>query len=54
MDTSFNRLLGVAIWRAAKWYLRRRLPSGRSLALAGAGLVATLAAALAVGRRVSA
>jgi hypothetical protein len=39
------RLLGYVVWRAGKWYLRRRLPSRR--AAAGAGLAALGAGAAA-------
>lgn len=48
------KLLGYAVWRGAKWYLRRRFPHARrNLAIAsGAGmLVAGGAAAYAVQRR---
>jgi hypothetical protein len=43
MKGSGYRLLGFAVWRAGKWYLRRRLPSRRVVlagALAGCGLLA--------------
>jgi hypothetical protein len=48
------RLLGYAAWRGGKWYLRQRLPSRRSLALAGLATVGTLAAVAAVAKRISA
>ncbi len=43
------RLLGYVVWRGGRWYLRRRLPSARRVALRGAGAlgVLTLAAVLA-------
>jgi hypothetical protein len=31
------RLLGWAVWHGGKWYLRRRLPSRRKLALISLG-----------------
>ena len=44
------RLLGHVVWRAGKWYLRRRLPS-RRLAAAGALTLLTAVAAVVVLRR---
>jgi hypothetical protein len=43
------KLVGYLAWQGAKWYLRRRLPSGRAILLAGlgAGVAATAAVALA-------
>jgi len=41
------KLLGFLVWRGGKWYLRRRLPSTRTVALAGfAGLSLVAVAAL--------
>jgi len=41
------RLIGYLVWRGGKWYLRRRLPSTRRLALTGfAGISALVVAAL--------
>jgi hypothetical protein len=46
MNGNGYKLLGYAVWRAGKWYLRRRLPPARTLALsavaAGVGLTATV------------
>ena len=39
------KLLGVAVWRAARWYLHRRFPAAGRKALVGAGVVAGVAAA---------
>jgi hypothetical protein len=53
------KLLGYAVWQAAKWYLRgqvpgkSRKPSVRTLAIAGAG-GAVLAGAFVAQRRVAA
>ncbi len=44
-------LLGYVVWQAGKWYLRRRLPSKRALALTGAGALAALAAATVLAKR---
>jgi hypothetical protein len=44
------RLLGYVVWRAGKWYLRRRLPS-RRLAAAGTLTLLTGVAAVVVLRR---
>ena len=42
-----EKLVWYLLWRGGKWYLRRRLPSTRTLALTGfAGVSALLAAAL--------
>jgi hypothetical protein len=47
------KLLGFAVWRGAKWYARRRLPSGRVVAAGTVGLVAAAGAAALVARRVA-
>ena len=43
------KALGFAVWKGAKWYLGRKLPPARLLA--GVGLVAAVAAAVAVGAK---
>ena len=49
MNANAYRLLGFAAWNGGKWYLRRRLPSARKLAigglLTGGGLLAVAVAA---------
>jgi hypothetical protein len=45
------KLLGYVVWRAGKWYLRRRLPSRRLALGAGLGLLAAGAGAAALARR---
>jgi hypothetical protein len=45
------KLLGYVVWRAGKWYLRRRLPSRRFVAGAGLALVAAGVGAAALARR---
>jgi hypothetical protein len=44
------KLLGYVVWRAGKWYLRRRLPSRRAVAVAGAAALTGTAAVLVVRR----
>jgi len=42
-----DKLVWYLLWRGGRWYLRRRLPSTRTLALGGfAGVSALVAAAL--------
>jgi hypothetical protein len=45
------KLLGYVVWRAGKWYLRRRLPSRRAAAAAALGLAGATAAAIVLARR---
>jgi hypothetical protein len=48
----FYRALGFAVWKGAKWYLGRRLPSRRLLVLGGAAATAAaVASVLAVGAK---
>jgi hypothetical protein len=47
------RLLGYVVWRAGKWYLRRRLPSRRVLGGAALALVAGVAASIVLIRRIA-
>jgi hypothetical protein len=53
--TSRNRyaLLGYLVWQGAKWYLRRRLPSRRALALGGVGALGTIAGTALIAKRLS-
>jgi hypothetical protein len=53
MNSERYRLLGYVVWRGAKWYLRRRLPSTRKLVLTGVAAAATLTAAGVLARRLS-
>jgi hypothetical protein len=48
------KLLGYVVWRAGKWYVRRRLPSKRAAATGAALLVGAGAVALVLLRRNSA
>jgi len=47
------RLLGYVVWRAGKWYLRRRLPSRRALAGAALALVAGATGSIVLIRRLA-
>ncbi len=53
MSATGYRVLGFTVWHGAKWYLRRRLPSSRVLALSGLSAVAALAGAAVVARRLA-
>ena len=47
VNQTVYKFLGFLVWRGAKWYVRERLPSTRTLALTGfAGVSALVAAAL--------
>jgi hypothetical protein len=54
MSSNGYRLLGYGVWRAGKWYLRRRLPSTRKLALSGVVAVTGVGAAVVLARRLAA
>jgi hypothetical protein len=51
MSANGYRLLGYAVWQGGKWYLRRRLPSRRGLALSGALVSAGLGVAVLLAKR---
>jgi hypothetical protein len=51
MSGNAYKLLGFAVWRGAKWYVRKRVRSARKVALVGAGGLAALAAAGAIAKR---
>ncbi|HEV2973565.1 MAG TPA: hypothetical protein VGX69_01045 [Solirubrobacteraceae bacterium] len=44
MNGTGYKLLGLVVWRGAKWYARKRLPSARKLALLAAGGLSAAAA----------
>jgi hypothetical protein len=54
MNGSAYRLLGFAVWNGGKWYLRRRLPSKKSLLLKGLAGAGALTAAALIARRATA
>jgi len=53
MSGNAYKLLGYAVWHGGKWYLRRRLPSGRKIALAGAASVSAALAAAVIARGIA-
>jgi hypothetical protein len=53
MSASGYRVLGYAVWQGGKWYLRRRLPSARVSAAAGATAVSAVAVAVLLARRLA-
>ncbi len=46
-------LLGYVAWQGGKWYLRRRLPSRRKLALSGAGVLGALSVVALLAKRLT-
>jgi hypothetical protein len=54
MNANRYTILGYVVWHGGRWYLRRRLPSRRAVALAGAGALGLSAAALTMLKRLSA
>ncbi|HEY2719593.1 MAG TPA: hypothetical protein VGI52_08185 [Solirubrobacteraceae bacterium] len=54
MNGTAYKLLGLAVWRGGKWYLRKRLPSRRRLVFASACGLSALSAAVVLARRASA
>ncbi|HKH78442.1 MAG TPA: hypothetical protein VK272_11345 [Solirubrobacteraceae bacterium] len=54
MNGSGYRLLGYLVWHGGKWYLRRRLPSKRRLALGGLAAATSLIAVAVLARRLAA
>jgi hypothetical protein len=53
MTVNGYKLLGLLAWRGAKWSVRRRLPSAQKAAAGTAGLLAAIAAAVLLGRRLT-
>jgi hypothetical protein len=51
MNGTGYKLLGFVVWRGAKWYARRRLPSSRKLVLAAVGGLSVAGAAGVIARR---
>jgi hypothetical protein len=51
MNGTGYKLLGFAVWRGGKWYLRKRIPSRRKLLVAAAGGASALAGATVLARR---
>jgi len=53
LNKSRYGLLGYVVWQGGKWYLRRRMPRKRTLALAGAGALGTLTVGAALAKRLT-
>jgi hypothetical protein len=47
------KIIGYVVWKGGKWYLRKRLPSARRVALIGAGAAGGLIAATALAKRLA-
>ena len=47
------KLLGYLAWQGGKWYLRRRLPAPRTVALAGLAALSLGGAAAAAARKLA-
>jgi hypothetical protein len=54
MNGNGYKLIGMLVWRGGKWYLRRRLPSARVIALAALGGLSVLVAGSLIARRAGA
>jgi len=53
MSSNGYKLLGYAVWRGGKWYLRQRLPSARAVAVRGVAACSAAIAAVLIARRVA-
>lgn len=53
MSSNGYKLLGYAVWRGGKWYLRQRLPSARTVAVRGGAACSAVIAAVLIARRVA-
>jgi hypothetical protein len=53
MNRNVYKLLGYAVWHGGKWYLRRRLPSARVVAVSGVAAGSAVVAAVLIARRVA-
>jgi hypothetical protein len=51
MNATGYKVLGFLIWKGGKWYLRRRLPPARTLALRGLAAAGAMTAAVLLARR---
>jgi hypothetical protein len=51
MNATGYKVLGFMVWKGGKWYLRRRLPPARTLALRGLAAAGALMAAVLLARR---
>lgn len=53
MNGTGYKLIGFAVWRGGKWYLRKRLPSRRKVLLRAAVGASALAGAALLARRLA-
>jgi len=51
MNATGYKVFGYLLWKGGKWYLRRRLPPPRTLALRGLATAGALTAAVLLARR---
>ncbi|HEX4484498.1 MAG TPA: hypothetical protein VH081_12020 [Solirubrobacteraceae bacterium] len=51
MNGNGYKLLGYVVWRGAKWYARKRLPSARAVVLIAAGGLSAVAFAGVIAKR---
>ncbi|HEV3283549.1 MAG TPA: hypothetical protein VG010_05040 [Solirubrobacteraceae bacterium] len=51
MGATAYKLVGFVLWRAGKWYLRKRLSDARPLAVRGLAVAGLLAVAAVLARR---
>jgi hypothetical protein len=51
MSATAYRILGYAVWRGGKWYLRQRVRTARRIALSTVGAGLALGAAAMIVRR---
>ena len=51
MNGTGYKLLGYLVWQGGKWYLGRRLPSGRTIAMSGLAAAGVFGAVVVFARR---
>jgi hypothetical protein len=51
MNATGYKVLGYLLWKGGKWYLRRRLPPARTLALGGLAAAGATTAIVLLARR---
>jgi len=51
MNGNGYKLLGFVVWRGARWYVRRKLPSARATAAGALGALALLGVVALIARR---
>jgi hypothetical protein len=53
MSATGYKMLGYVVWRGAKWYVRKRIPPPRTIALAAGATAAGGVAVVAIARRLA-